>query len=132
MKSENEGQKSGLELVLVTLNSDQIEKAKEANGQRKKITHGLVCGSFGQIFGTEKHCRKYYSAWSEIFPLIFSNAFETDAYAIASYATTFNLVNDLIAEHDKLQNDLRLGGTNPASYRDKKQPGLFSRLFGKR
>lgn len=35
-------------LILVTLNKEQIEKAKEVNGDRKKITHALLCGSSGQ------------------------------------------------------------------------------------
>ena len=43
-------------LTLVTLTADQIANAKEANGQRKRITHALICGPYGQKFGTEKQC----------------------------------------------------------------------------
>ncbi|EGR1559814.1 hypothetical protein D6Y19_24695 [Vibrio parahaemolyticus] len=54
-------------LILVALSEEQITQAKAANGQRKKITHALLCGSYGQIFGTEKQCLKYYNAWKDIF-----------------------------------------------------------------
>jgi len=56
---------------LVKLTAGQIALAKEANGRKKQITHAVVCDNFGQLFGTEKQCRKYYSAWSNIFPHIF-------------------------------------------------------------
>ena len=61
-------------LILVTLNPEQIAKAKEANGKRKRITHTLLCGHYGQIFGTEKHCLKYYTAWKQNFPTLFSRS----------------------------------------------------------
>ena len=32
------------DLTLVRLDPEQIAKAKEANGARKKITHALICG----------------------------------------------------------------------------------------
>ena len=50
-------------LTLVTLTPGQIAMAKDANGVRKTITHALICGPHGQIFGTEKQCRKYWVAW---------------------------------------------------------------------
>ena len=60
------------DLVLVTLTKEQIAKAKEANGPRKRITHALLCGPYGQMFGTENQCWKYYAAWSEIFSELFA------------------------------------------------------------
>jgi len=65
--------------MLTSLNEEQIKCAKNINGARKKITHALLCGVSGQIFGTEKHCKKYYSAWSKIFPNVFDHALETDS-----------------------------------------------------
>ena len=49
-------------LVLVTLNDGQMKSAKQLTGSRKQITHALICVPNRQIFGTEKECRKYYSA----------------------------------------------------------------------
>lgn len=46
------------DLTLVTLSPEQIAKAKETNGARKKITHALICGPHGQMFGTEAQCLK--------------------------------------------------------------------------
>ena len=28
-----------------------------------RITHALVCGPYGQMFGTERQCLKYFTAW---------------------------------------------------------------------
>ena len=50
-------------LTLVILTPEQSAQAKEANGSRKRITHALVCGPHGQMFGTEKQCLKYFTAW---------------------------------------------------------------------
>lgn len=87
-------------LILVTLNPEQIAKAKEANGKRKRITHTLLCGHYGQIFGTEKHCLKYYTAWKQNFPTLFSEAKQTDLYEIIDFETTFNLTTKFIDAED--------------------------------
>ena len=100
-------------LILVTLNPDQIAKAKEVNGRRKRITHALLCGPYGQIFGTEKQCLKYWSAWNPknrievtpgrytaIFPKLFDKAVKKNKYEIHDFESTFNLVNKLIAAED--------------------------------
>ena len=39
---------------LVILTPEQIARAKAANGSRKRITHALVCGPHGKMFGTER------------------------------------------------------------------------------
>ena len=94
--------RSGERLILVRLSKEQIARAKEANGPRKRITHALLCGHYGQIFGTDKQCRKYYDAWKTIFPTLFSSHLETDDCEIAKYHSTFNLVSKLIeAEEGK-------------------------------
>ena len=69
------------DLVLVPLSQDQIAKAKEAHGKRKRITHALLCGPYGQLFGTEKQCLKYYEVWSSIFPQLFKQAYQAEEYA---------------------------------------------------
>ena len=84
------------DLILVALSREQIERAKEVNGKRKRITHALLCGPYGQMFGTENQCLKYWSVWAEIFPSVFSRAVRTDSHEISDYKTTFNLVNRLI------------------------------------
>ena len=117
-------------LVLVTLNQDQIIKAKDVNGKRKQISHALICGPYGQILGTEKQCRKYYSVWVDIFPHLFDIGVETDEYVVSNYESTFDLVNKLIELHDPLEK-----AANPVYQEMKKltqkKQGLFSRLFGR-
>ncbi|MFG6136514.1 hypothetical protein [Halomonas sp. B23F22_10] len=121
-----------MKVLLVELEGEQIRKAKEANGARKKITHAVVCGEYGQIFGTEKQCRKYYSAWSKIFPKLFGGGKEVKGYEPVSYESTFDLVNVLIAAHDsigkKSESPRELSTLNPKRPRKK---GLLARLFGK-
>ena len=102
------------DLVLVKLNPSQIAQAKAANGERKRITHALLCGPHGQIFGTEKQCRKYFSAWdpackTEVspgkfqatFPNLFRKAIEVERCPINAFESTFNLVNILMEAQDR-------------------------------
>ena len=89
------------DLILVTLSQDQIAKAKAENGERKKITHALLCGKYGQRFDTEKQCRKYFDAWTTIFvPSLFPRAIITGQHQIRNFKTTFNLVNLLLDASD--------------------------------
>ena len=119
-----------MKVLLIELTPEQIQRAKEANGSRKQITHAVVCGQYGQIFGTEKQCRKYYSAWSEIFPELFDGGREVSGEEPPSYESTFNLVNVLIEE-----NDARKGSRNSQRIVDSpaepsKRKGFWARLFG--
>jgi len=91
------------DLILISLSTDQIYKAKEVNGKRKQITHALVCGKYGIMFGTEKQCRKYYSAWKEIFKHLFGRCYEAENYSFSTYKCSGNVVMDLIDESDKLK-----------------------------
>lgn len=55
-------------LILIELNSEQIQKAKDVNdSSRRRITHALVFEVDGEQkviqFGTEKWCLKYFKAW---------------------------------------------------------------------
>jgi hypothetical protein len=90
-------------LVLVTLTEQQILLATEKNGSRKTFTHALICGSYGQIFGTESHCRKYYKIWKDIFKNLFDEAIETNAFLITDYVSSFNLVNTLIEQNELIK-----------------------------
>ena len=96
-------------LTLVILTQEQIAQAKKANGSRKRITHALVCGPHGQMFGTEKQCLKYFTAWDPdhrievapgqyeaLFGDLFDKAVKTIAYAISDYRTTSELVTRLM------------------------------------
>ena len=87
--------------MLVTLSEDQIALAKVANGPRKRITHALICGLYGKLFGTERQCLKYYPAWKDIFPKLFSRAYRTSAYEIADFDSTIDLVMILIAADNR-------------------------------
>ena len=95
------------DLILVRLTPEQIAQAKAANGARRQITHALICGRFGQRFGTKLQCRKYFDAWNPanelaIFPGLFGRAVELDDYEIADFSDTFNLVNRLIDAQDRV------------------------------
>lgn len=124
-------------LILAKLSESQIAKAKEVNGKRKQITYALICGSYGKIFGTEKHCRKYFSAWIKVFPLIFCEATEMDNFKINDYKSDFNLVNKLITIHDPLEHckKLKLIGVEEEEYNSyaidghQKQNGFISKFF---
>lgn len=83
-------------VLLVKLSKNQAISAKAANGERKKITHAVVCEPYGAIFGTEKQCRRYYNVWATIYPELYSGGEECNDYSFTSYETTFNLVLKLI------------------------------------
>ena len=114
------------QLILVTLNAEQIEKAKEINGKRKQITHALICGSHGQLFGTKKHCDKYFSAWKQVFKDLFHQSIEVDNYEISDFESTFDMVNILIKIQDSSESEVKPENTKPT-----KKKGLFAKLFGK-
>ena len=95
-------------LTLVILTPEQIARAREANGSHKRITHALVCGPYGQFFGTERLCRKYFTLWDpdhriEVrpgqfraqFADLFDKAVTTTAFAISDYRTTPDLATRL-------------------------------------
>ena len=96
-------------LTLVVLTREQIARAREANGRRKRITHALVCGPYGQMFGTEQECLKYFTLWDPdhrievapgqfqaLFAGLFDRAVKTTAYAIGDYRTTPDLATRLM------------------------------------
>ncbi len=113
------------ELSLVRLSDEQIARAKAANGPRKHITHVLLCGPYGQIFGSEKQCRKYFDVWLQVFPRLFAARHETHAAEVVQFESTFNLVHRLIA----VQEELERGHVGVPG---RPQPGLIARLFGRR
>ena len=95
-------------LTLVVLTPEQIGRAKKANGSRSRITHALICGPYGQMFGTERQCRKYFTLWDpdhriEVAPGkfrapyadLFDRAVTTTAYAVSDYRTTPDLATRL-------------------------------------
>ena len=102
-------------ILLVRLTADQIEKAKAANGRRRRITHALLCGPYGQIFDTETQCRKYFETWrpenrievrpgyfKSMFPNLFSDGAEKQA-DIPDYKTTHSLVTRLIEAQQRCE-----------------------------
>ena len=137
-------------LTLVTLAPDQVSRAKEANGERKRITHALICGPYGQLFGTEKQCLKYFTAWDPayrievvpgkfklIFLGLFDKAVKTDKFEIAELESTWNLTEKLIKASDALQLKSKPAGTpDPrikveiqSSNSKKHRGGFLRRLF---
>ncbi|WP_166018187.1 hypothetical protein [Cobetia sp. MB87] len=88
-------------VILVALNDEQKAEAVQAQSSRKKITHAVVCGDYGTIFGTEKYCLKYFHAWSSIFPNIFSGGEFSDSFQFVTYQPTYELVNILMVANDE-------------------------------
>ena len=97
-------------LTLMVLTPEQIARAREANGRRKRITHALVCGPYGQMFGTERQCRRCFTVWDpdhriEVAPGqfralvadLFDRAVATTAFRIDDYRTTPDLAARLMA-----------------------------------
>lgn len=128
------------QLILAKLSNEQIAKAKSENGERKKITHVLLCGDYGQRFGTEKQCLKYYNAWKVIFKELFESSSKSDSIdTIPNYETTFDLVNILMKEHDKLPTSSKSRlekltkeagiDLDDADDGNKKKPSIWKRLF---
>ncbi len=91
------------DLVLLKLSNEQIALAKQANGHRQKITHALLCGKYGQMFGTGKRCGKYYRAWEHVFGHLFDQVYETEMHPIECFESTFNLVMLLIEDDDRIE-----------------------------
>ena len=96
-------------LTLVILTPEQIARAREANGRRRRITHALVCGPYGQMFGTERECLKYFTEWDPdhrievapgkyraLFADLFDKAVKTTAYPLSDYRTTPDLAARLM------------------------------------
>ncbi|EHK0753124.1 hypothetical protein P6A00_004650 [Vibrio parahaemolyticus] len=118
-------------LILVALSEEQITQAKAANGQRKKITHALLCGSYGQIFGTEKQCLKYYNAWKDIFQDLFSESKTLQVCDVVDYESTFDLVNILIAASgEKKQVNNCIKPTKSQKPQPTEKKGFWARIFG--
>ncbi|WP_421222985.1 hypothetical protein [Aeromonas enteropelogenes] len=115
------------DLVLVALDAEQIAEAKETNGKRKQITHALVVGKYGVMFGTEKQCMKYYSVWKDIFKELFGQCYETDKYHLTTYNCSGNVVMDLLEEADRRKPKINF--IDEVTEGEKK--GFWSRLFGR-
>jgi len=88
-------------LCLAALSPYQIEQAKAGLGPRKQITHVLMCGKFGKIFGTEKQCRKYFVPWSTHFPELFDSAVVAETCELEDYVEKRDLVLTLIDESER-------------------------------
>ncbi|MBL0444633.1 hypothetical protein ACK36B_07065 [Aeromonas veronii] len=115
------------DLVLVALDAEQIAKAKDENGKRKQITHALVVGNYGVMFGTEKQCMKYYSVWKDIFKDLFGKCYETDQYHLTTYTSSGNVVMDLIEESDRRKPNIDF--IEDAMKHEKK--GFWAKLFSR-
>lgn len=137
-------------LTLVTLNSEQIVRAKEVNGGRKQITHALICGPHGQLFGTEAQCLKYFEVWDpayrfevspgkfkSMFPNLFDKAVRTGDFKITDFESTWNLTDKLIKASeakprrakDAPKQGRRAKVQRPSSPKVPQRKGFLARLF---
>ena len=89
------------DLVLVKLNEEQRRWARDARPTSKKnITHAVLCGPYGQLFGTEIQCRDKFDLWRIVFKRLFRRAYESDNCVLTDYTSTADLVAILIDEDD--------------------------------
>lgn len=115
------------------MTEEQITLAKEANGKKKRMTHVLIAGEYGQIYGTEKQCLKYYNAWKDIFKELFDGHVNLKSVeGIEDYKSTFNLVNILIKAHDKLPSSTqsKLKALEEELKEEAPKKSFLQRLFG--
>lgn len=129
-------------IILVKLNAEQVQLAKSANGERRKISRAVVCEGHGQLFGTYKQCRKYFLPWKLMYSRtgiaefrglrLFTDAMETDSYIFSNYEET----PDLSINLGKASYVPSLGRTS-GKHLDELSPnskpapkGFFGRLFG--
>ena len=115
------------------MSDEQITLAKEANGKRKRMTHVLIAGDYGQIYGTEKQCLKYYNVWKDIFKELFDGHANLQfVEQIEDYKSTFNLVKILISEHDKLPSSTqsKLKALEEELKEEAPKKSFLQRLFG--
>jgi len=90
-------------IFFVSLTEDQIKKAKAVHGQQFHITHAVVCGKYGQWFGTKKQCEKYYSAWEHIYrESLFDDSAEISTYEFKRYDSD-DLTGILMKADDKVE-----------------------------
>ena len=108
------------DLVVVKLNKNQIGKAKKAHAKHEKITHVLLCGPYGQLFGTEDFCTKRAITWLEVFPYIFKKRKKISRAKLSNYESTWDLVGTLITVQDGLSAQY---GVQPPPPQFKKQSG---------
>ena len=122
-------------LILVALSPEQIQHAKDVNGNRKQITHALICGPYGQLFGAKKQCLKYFEAWDPsnlqpIFPKLFDEAVEIDEYRITDYESTWDLVGIMMEVQDSIPTQRKKDSSQITQPRDwKKRSGFFKHFF---
>ncbi|EKO3379628.1 hypothetical protein ACEQ7L_000772 [Vibrio fluvialis] len=118
-------------IILAALSEKQISQAKAVNGQRKQIAHALLCGFYGQMFGTEKQCSKYYNAWKDLFQDLFPESKSVQACEVINYESTFDLVNILIAAADeKKQVNKCINPTKSQKPQPTEKKGVWARIFG--
>ncbi|EGQ8166964.1 hypothetical protein FDE04_25035 [Vibrio parahaemolyticus] len=90
-----------------------------------------TCCSYGQIFGTEKQCLKYYNAWKDIFQDLFSESKTLQVCDVVNYESTFDLVNILIAASDeKKQANKCIKPTKSQKPQPTEKKGFWARIFG--
>ena len=97
-ESKKDEHSSKCSLILVRLSDHQIRLAKEVHGMRRRITHALLCGPHGKLFGTEVQCRLRFNAWRPergLFDDLFSRAYEVDTWDFTDYESTKNLQEKL-------------------------------------
>ena len=79
-------------LALVGLAAKQQRRALEANPNLQQATFAVLCGSYGQIFGTARQCKPMYETWRRLYlDVLFESAFESHQFAISDYRTTVDL-----------------------------------------
>ena len=85
-------------LIMAALDDEQVAKAKQANGKNRRITHVVICGDYGRVFGTYNQCARHFSFFKNTFKKLFFEAKIVDSCRINDYQDTFEIENVLFAK----------------------------------
>ena len=80
-------------LILLALSPKQRKRAHEANpGLGSVPAYVVLCGQYGQLFGSASQCRSLYEWWrNQYLDALFASAFESASFPVDGYRSTPDL-----------------------------------------
>ena len=95
-------------LIMATLTNEQIVKAKRYNGKGRRMTHVIICGEYGKVFGTEIQCLRLFSILKNTFRKLFSDVKIIESCQLTTYKETKNIEDVLFSKiyekREKIEN----------------------------
>ena len=80
-------------LILLALSPKQRKRAHKANpGLGSVPAYVVLCGQYGQLFGSASQCRSLYEWWrNQYLDALFASAFESKSFPVDDYRSTPDL-----------------------------------------